>query len=546
MAEKTSKKSLFDKVKAVANEGENLAAETLSKIKEGASPKSGGNSDSNYDDIKLSKENAEPESQENFSGEPQREDENIAGQNEESSDKETAAYTVINTNADAKDGQVKCPKCGATDISVNKNTGKLRCNFCRHEFEQEKASGIEDDLEKLTGIRIGTGATDIVADAEHMITLKCQSCGAEVVINTEEQYQSRCHWCRNTLSINQQIPNGTIPDIVLPFAIKKEDAEAEVRKFIEARKFFANSKFKREFTTENIIGVYLPYMVVDINGHATLKGQGEHLVRKYRVTSGDDDEETLYDADLYNVEREFDITISDLTVESSDDKIDYKKKGTTNNIINSILPFDTENATKWDANYLKGYNSEKRNMNMEGLTTIVEKQAKSVVRHKANETAEHYDRGIRWDEEKLEMKGQQWVAAYLPVWLYSYQEKKGSKSLLHYTAVNARTKETMGSVPVNMSKLIGISAIIEVVAVLLAALLYLFIEEGAVVALLITGPIFALYMYKKYRNKDVRHTYEKETDSDFKNIRKVDDFVKHMKGLSDEKMKGANNQDVHK
>ena len=34
-------------------------------------------------------------------------------------------------------GQVKCPKCGATDISLNVKTGKLRCNYCRHEFEAQ-------------------------------------------------------------------------------------------------------------------------------------------------------------------------------------------------------------------------------------------------------------------------------------------------------------------------------------------------------------------------------------------------------------------------
>jgi len=41
---------------------------------------------------------------------------------------------------------------------------------------------------------------------------------------------------------------------------------------------------------------------------------------------------------------------------------------------------------------------------------------------------------------------------YLPVWLYSYQEP-GSK-MLHYIAVNGRTGETMGSIPVQHWKLL--------------------------------------------------------------------------------------------
>jgi hypothetical protein len=41
---------------------------------------------------------------------------------------------------------------------------------------------------------------------------------------------------------------------------------------------------------------------------------------------------------------------------------------------------------------------------------------------------------------------------YLPVWLYSYQQP--GSGMLHYIAVNGRTGETMGSVPVQHWKLL--------------------------------------------------------------------------------------------
>jgi hypothetical protein len=43
---------------------------------------------------------------------------------------------------------------------------------------------------------------------------------------------------------------------------------------------------------------------------------------------------------------------------------------------------------------------------------------------------------------------------YLPVWLYSYQQPGGKGGMLHYIAVNGRTGETMGSVPVQQWKLL--------------------------------------------------------------------------------------------
>lgn len=67
-------------------------------------------------------------------------------------------------------------------------------------------------------------------------------------------------------------------------------------------------------------------------------------------------------------------------------------------------------------------------------------------------TLTDYDRGVSWASQNVEIKGEQWESAYLPVWLYSYQQIKGDKSILHYVAVNARTKETIGSVPIHMPK----------------------------------------------------------------------------------------------
>ena len=452
---------------------------------------------------------------------------------------------VIKTDEGAKDGQTKCPKCGATDISVNTKTGQLRCNFCRHQFEAEKFDSMETDIENLEGEVIGSGASDIIADSNEMITLKCTSCGAEVVIDTASSTQARCHWCRNTLSINEQVPNGAVPDTVLPFRIPKKEAKEAIENFVGKRKFFAHPRFKKEFSTDNVMGVYLPYMIVDANAHSSLKGQGEHETRRYTEKHGDNTE-TYYDADLFDVERDFDITIEGLTVESSKDKLN-NDKSKTNNIINSIMPFDTENCVKWDSNYIKGYTSEKRDINVDELKPLVKEQCKDIARHSANETLKQYDRGVRWDSEELDIKGQQWKSAYLPVWLYSYLEKKGNKNLLHYVAVNARTKETMGSVPIHMPKLFLISAFVEVlgiIAMIFASATIADDDSSWPWVFLLSGIIYFAVIYGKYRNTGARHNHEIETKSNMKNINKVDNFVRSKERLKSSTMDGANNRRV--
>lgn len=449
------------------------------------------------------------------------------------------APTIVKTDVGAKDGQNKCPKCGSTDISVNVNNGHLRCNFCRYEFEPEKVAGLETDISQLKGEVIGSGATDIVADTSDVVTFKCSSCGAEVVIDTSEVTQARCHWCRNTLSVNQQIPNGSVPDVVLPFTVKKEDARAQIEKFVSKRQFYANPQFKKEFTTENIMGVYFPYMVVDTNAHSKMSGEGEHEVRHYTIRKGDHSE-TYYDADLYHVEREFDIAIEGLTIEASADKLNKKAVDKTTNVINSIMPFDIENAVKWNANYLKGYSSEKRDINIEQVKTLVEAQSKDIARFAANDTLEQYDRGVAWSSEELEIKGQQWKAAYLPVWLYSYQEVKGNKKLLHYVAVNARTKETMGSVPIHMPKLLGVSFLVECGGVLAM----LFVDFDYDWLFLLLGVIYFIIIYTRYRNDNARHKYEVETKKEISNLKEEDRLISRRTKLTNSYMVGANNTSI--
>lgn len=449
------------------------------------------------------------------------------------------APTIVKTDVGAKDGQNKCPKCGSTDISVNVNNGHLRCNFCRYEFEPEKVAGLETDISQLKGEVIGSGATDIVADTNDVVTFKCSSCGAEVVIDTSEVTQARCHWCRNTLSVNQQIPNGSVPDVVLPFTVKKEDARAQIEKFVSKRKFYANPQFKKEFTTENIMGVYFPYMVVDTNAHSKMSGEGEQEVRHYTIRKGDHSE-TYYDADLYHVEREFDIAIEGLTIEASSDKLNKKAVDKTTNVINSIMPFDIENAVKWNANYLKGYSSEKRDINIEQVKTLVEAQSKDIARFAANDTLEQYDRGVAWSSEELEIKGQQWKAAYLPVWLYSYQEVKGNKKLLHYVAVNARTKETMGSVPIHMPKLLGVSFLVECGGVLAM----LFVDFDYDWLFLLLGVIYFIIIYTRYRNDNARHKYEVETKKEISNLKEEDRLISRRTKLTNSYMVGANNTSI--
>ena len=368
-------------------------------------------------------------------------------------------------------GMVKCTSCGSTDIRYSIEAGALICANCRTRFTEGR---LEDEVDLTGGIQdlkgtiITQSAQNLVDDA--VLTLKCRACGAEVVINVNENVQVRCHWCRNYLSADARIQNGAVPDAVAPFTIPRERAVEKIRAFVEARKFYAHPKFKREFTPENVVGVYLPYFVFDGNASALLTGQGEIETGRWRVKQGDN-YVIYYSAEVYDVARSFNMTVDDLLLESSQERADLSDPSQTNNIINAILPFDVKNAVRYNPNYLRGFTSERRDVNVGQMEFTVRDRLLSIARTKADGMVGKYNRGVRWDAEEVDLHGSRWVTVYLPVWLYSYYQER--RSLKHFVAVNGQNGNVMGSVPINMPVLLLVTFIIFVVGTIVGVFLFL-------------------------------------------------------------------------
>lgn len=427
-------------------------------------------------------------------------------------------------NTNAQHGQSKCPSCGATDISYDIEAAALVCEYCRTKLAPEPFNLVNEPIDTIEGVQIGTGAETIEANADALITLKCQSCAAEVVFNSAESTQARCHWCRNTLSLATAVPNGAVPDMVLPFAITKEEAMAELNKYVKDYRLHADWQFLREFKAENLFAVYLPYMIIDRRLHANWQGEGEIATHIHWYDDEDKVERTYeqdpnfeakttgtVDVDVYKIKRSYDFNINDLSIESSEEKLNHQAVDNTLNIINAIMPFDVENSVCWDANLLKGFSSEKRDVDIEQLRPLVDKQSKRLLKQETRETINYYNRGIRWDEERMDVIGERWLSVYLPVYLCSFQKTKDSKQ--YYFAVNARTRETMGSVPINKVA-VGISSLLITLIVILGSAF--FVGPFALFGLII-APIAYSNIADKYSKLDEKHYHDSDTHTERKN-----------------------------
>ena len=372
------------------------------------------------------------------------------------------------------DALIKCVNCGGTDIRYVIEARSLVCANCRSRYNEERLEDQVDltgGIQDLKGITVAHSSQDL-AD-QSTATLKCNGCGAEVVIDVHETVQVRCHWCRNYLSPNTRIPNGATPDAVAPFLVLQRDAVEIIREFVEKRKFYAHPKFKREFVPENVVGVYLPYFVFDGRAHADLTGQAEIETGRWTEKHGDSST-TYYSADVYDVSRSFDMSIDDLLLESNRDRGNMADASQTNNIINAILPFNVKDALRYNPNYLRGFTSERRDVNVSEMDYIVQDHLLSIARSRGDGMVGQYDRGVRWDTEHVGLQGSRWVTVYLPVWLYSYYQPE--LRLKHFVAVNGQNGRVMGSVPVNKAMLYLITFLIFVIGTVIGVFLFVVIR----------------------------------------------------------------------
>ncbi len=358
---------------------------------------------------------------------------------------------IIATPGGVGDGVVRCVKCGASEVTYNAAKALFTCGFCRHQWQAEgidAAMGLSEGIHDLKGTSMSTAAVDI-EDQGALITLHCDGCGSDVVIDTDKNLRARCHWCKHELSLNNRVPNGAVPDGILPFTVTKEQAMAYIAAFVAERKSFAKAEFSTTFNPDNVMGVYLPHMTVDGNITARLDGVGEVLLKRITVN----DNQTRYRIRRFSLVRKFRVAIDDVVVASSFDKVNIRSEISTNNIINAILPFDVKNTARFNSNFLGDvFTSERRDMDIAQAESYAGDHFLTIARASATPTLTGYDRGVRWEAEQVEIVGSRWTSVLLPVWLYGFVEQKKGGAITHYMAVNGRSGSTMGSVPINEGK----------------------------------------------------------------------------------------------
>lgn len=180
--------------------------------------------------------------------------------------------------SELKDGFNCCLKCGVIDIWFKVGIDIFVCLYCCYEWYGvwvEEEFGLGEVIDQLCGMVIVFGVCNIDVDILVLMMFKCMGCGVEVMVNIESMMMVCCYWCCYVFGVNEQISNGVVFDVVLFFYIKKDDVVVCICQFVDKCCMFVLKVFKEQFILENVVGVFLFYMIVDSNVSVVVVGKGE-------------------------------------------------------------------------------------------------------------------------------------------------------------------------------------------------------------------------------------------------------------------------------
>lgn len=336
--------------------------------------------------------------------------------------------------------EVTCPSCGG-NLLYSPGTNLLKCEHCGTEVE------IDDSPLTVEELDFDEYLSKVSDDIETQVvtTAQCNSCGAHV--NFEPNIVSdRCPFCSSILVITEPESETQIkPGSVLPFAITKDDAFGQFRKWIKKLWFAPNDLTKKVTNSEALTGVYVPYWTYDADTFTQWRGRrGDNYYETQTHTTTENGQtvtktRTVTKIRWTSVSGEFNRFFDDVLVLAS--------KSLPKKYADALDPWDLKNLEAYDERYLSGYRTETYQVD---LKTGYE-EAKGIM---SSELDADIRRRIGGDHQQITAKATEqsnvkFKHILLPVYIsaFSYGKK------VYRFLVNARTGEVQGERPYSAWKI---------------------------------------------------------------------------------------------
>ena len=352
----------------------------------------------------------------------------------------------------------RCPGCGVT-MEFDPATQKLHCEFCKSSYTVRQLEAIlakqdagvsqyqadeaaeeasdGDSVAKSTA-KAATGdaadgaddkkttmetagADEELRDTIPMTILHCNSCGAELAIDGTEA-STFCAFCGQAAVVTDRLEGWLKPDYIIPFKVTKQKAEETIRTKL-SKGFFVPREF-RNFETDCLRGIYIPYWLFDVYYGDTQYWKYEHRKNQYH-------------SETKHACRSADCTFYDMTLDASTHVPDGSSQ--------RLEPYDMNELKPFDAAYLSGFYSNRYDITAKQLEELSLQRA-----------ADLFDESIEKDvKSRKNLKHAKKYSsdpigkalnpryALLPAWFLTTRACGAPRTIL----VNGQTGKMVGAVP---------------------------------------------------------------------------------------------------
>ena len=326
--------------------------------------------------------------------------------------------------------EYKCPCCGGA-IAFDSSLQKMKCPYCDTEFEMDALKGYDDGLqqqpddmkwETAAGSEWQNGETD------HLRSYVCKSCGGEIV-GDENTAATACPFCGNPVVMMGQFTGALKPDYVIPFKLDRAAAKAGLTKHLSGKRLLPKV-FQDQNHIDEIKGVYVPFWLFDTDADAQVR------YRATKVRTWSDNNYQYTETSYFMVRRDGTIGFENVPVDGS--------AKMTDELMESIEPYDFSEAVDFRTAYLAGYLADKYDVNAEQSAEKANERVKKSTEEAFAATVQGYDT-VKTEQSSIQLHGGKVKYALYPVWILN-TTWKGKQ----YTfAMNGQTGKFVGDLPVD-------------------------------------------------------------------------------------------------
>ena len=348
--------------------------------------------------------------------------------------------------------EFKCPGCGAK-LKWNADEQKMKCDYCDNvfdiqtleEFEKEESESPADNYEWTPYAENG--------EVSGLKIYVCKSCGGEISA-TSDAAATSCPYCDSPVVLDNNVSGVLKPDLIIPFAKSKEDAQQALKKFCKGKPLLPPT-FVSEHRIEEIKGLYVPFWLYD----CAAAGKMRFDATKVKRWSTDDFDYTK--TEHYMVIREGGAAFDDVPVKGTSSlEADYME---------AIEPFEACEGKPFQEAYLSGYLADKYNVDSVEAQPRANERVKKGIEELLRNTVVGYDTVTR-QSSSVRLETGKIRYAMMPVWILS----TNYRGKIYKFAMNAQTGKFVGELPVSWRKFWGIFAAITGVVTVIGTLLQLF------------------------------------------------------------------------